>query len=132
MTKGSTIYIKTVLKNDDYMNQYYLAGYSINGTTYVEHTVAESQTGTVKESFTIPEDWEWNYVEITPIYFLRDNSNTIKFYVEGYDQTVMDAGWGNTVGVYPYYQDPTNNSQVANVNNPFGGYPGQPLMFYKG
>lgn len=132
VTKGSTIHIKTVLKNDDYMNQYYLAGYSINGTTYVEHTVAESQTGTVTESFTIPEDWEWNYVEITPIYFLRDNSNTIKFYVEGYDQTVMDAGWGNTVGVYPYYQDSTNNSQVANVNNPFGGYPGQPLMFYKG
>lgn len=132
VTKGSTIYIKTVLKNDDYMNQYYLAGYSINGTTYVEHTVAESQTGTVTESFTIPEDWEWNYVEITPIYFLRENSNTIKFYVEGYDQTVMDAGWGNTVGVYPYYQDHTNNSQVANVNNPFGGYPGQPLMFYKG
>ena len=114
------------------MNQYYLAGYSINGTTYVEHTVAESQNGTVTESFEIPEDWEWNYVEITPIYFLRDNSNTIKFYVEGYDQTVMDAGWGNTVGVYPYYQDHTNNSQVANVNNPFGGYPGQPLMFYKG
>lgn len=130
--KGSTIYIKTVLKNDDYMNQYYLAGYSINGTTYVEHTVAESQTGTVTESFTIPKDWEWNYVEITPIYFLRDSANTIKFYVEGYDQTVMDAGWGNTVGVYPYYQDPTNNSQVANINNPFGGYPGQPLMFYKG
>ena len=132
VTKGSTIHIKTVLKNDEYMNQYYLAGYSINGTTYVEHTVAESQTGTVTESFTIPEDWEWNYVEITPIYFLRDNSNTIKLYVEGYDQTVMDAGWGNTVGVYLYYQDPTNNSQVANVNNPFGGYPGQPLMFYKG
>ena len=130
--KGSTIYIKTVLKNDDYMNQYYLAGYSINGTTYVEHTVAESETGTVTESFTIPEDWEWNYVEITPIYFLRNSEKTIKFYVEGYDQTVMDAGWGNTVGVYPYYQDPTNNSQVANVNNPFGGYPGQPLMFYKG
>lgn len=132
VTKGSTIYIKTVLKDDDYMNQYYLAGYSINGTTYVEHTVAESQTGTVKESFEIPEDWEWNYVEITPIYFLRNSEKTIKFYVEGYDQTVMDAGWGNTVGVYPYYQDPTNNSQVANINNPFGGYPGQPLMFYKG
>jgi hypothetical protein len=132
VTKGSTIYIKTVLKDDDYMNQYYLAGYSINGTTYVEHTVAESRTGTVTESFEIPEDWEWNYVEITPIYFLRNSEKTIKFYVEGYDQTVMDAGWGNTVGVYPYYQDPTNNSQVANINNPFGGYPGQPLMFYKG
>lgn len=129
--KGSTIYFKTVLKNDDYMNQYYLVGYSINGTVYQLHTVAESQTGTVTETFTIPTDWDYDYVEITPIYFLRSGTS-IRFYVEGYDQNVMDAGWGNTVGVYPYYQDPTNNDQVANVNNPFGGYPGQPLVFYKG
>lgn len=131
INKGDTIYIKTVLKHDDYMNQYYLVGYSINGTVYQLHTVAESATGTVSEAFTIPEDWDYNYVEITPIYFFR-SGDSIRFYVEGYDQTVMDAGWGNTVGVYPYYQDPTNNDQVANVNNPFGGYPGQPLVFYKG
>ncbi len=129
--KGTTIYIKTVLKNDTYMNNYYLVGYSINGTVYQLHTVTESDTRTVTETFTIPEDWDYNYVEITPIYFVRDN-NTIKFFVEGYDQTVMDAGWGNTVGVYPFYQDPTNNDQVANKNNAFGGYPGQPLVFYKG
>lgn len=113
------------------MNDYYLVGYSINGTVYQLHTVSESDMRTVTETFTIPEDWDYNYVEITPIYFVRGN-NTIKFFVEGYDQTVMDAGWGNTVGVYPYYQDPTNNDQVANKNNAFGGYPGQPLVFYKG
>lgn len=132
--KGSTIYFKTVLKNDTYMNQYYLVGYSINGTVYQLHAASESGTsggGTVTESFTIPTDWDYDYVEITPIYFLRSGTS-IRFYVEGYDQNVMDAGWGNTVGVYPYYQDPTNNDQVANVNNPFGGYPGQPMVFYKG
>lgn len=132
--KGSTIYFKTVLKSDDYMNQYYLVGYSINGTVYQLHSASDSGAsggGTVTESFTIPTDWDYDYVEITPIYFLRSGTS-IRFYVEGYDQTVMDAGWGNTVGVYPYYQDPTNNDQVANVNNPFGGYPGQPLVFYKG
>ena len=131
VAKGTTIYIKTVLKNDDYMNKYYLVGYSINGTVYQLHTVAESQTRTVTETFTIPTEWDYNYVEITPIYFLRSGTS-IRFYVEGYDQSIMDAGWGNTVGVYPYYQDPTNNDQVANINNPFGGYPGQPLVFYKG
>ena len=131
VAKGTTIYIKTVLKNDDYMNQYYLVGYSINGTVYQLHTVAESQTHTVTETFTIPTEWDYNYVEITPIYFLRSGTS-IRFYVEGYDQSVMDVGWGNTVGVYPYYQDPTNNDQVANINNPFGGYPGQPMVFYKG
>lgn len=132
--KGSTIHFKTVLKNDTYMNQYYLVGYSINGTVYQLHAASESGTsggGTVTESFTIPTDWDYDYVEITPIYFLRSGTS-IRFYVEGYDQNVMDAGWGNTVGVYPYYQDPTNNDQVANVNNPFGGYPGQPMVFYKG
>lgn len=132
--KGSTIYFKTVLKSDDYMNQYYLVGYSINGTVYQLHSASDSGAsggGTVTESFTIPTDWDYDYVEITPIYFLRSGTS-IRFYVEGYDQNVMDAGWGNTVGVYPYYQDPTNNDQVANVNNPFGGYPGQPLVFYKG
>lgn len=131
VAKGTTIYIKTVLKNDEYMNQYYLVGYSINGTVYQLHTVAESQTRTVTETFTIPTEWDYNYVEITPIYFLRSGTS-IRFYVEGYDQSVMDVGWGNTVGVYPYYQDPTNNDQVANINNPFGGYPGQPMVFYKG
>ena len=129
--KGTTIYITTVLKNDTYMNNYYLVGYSINGTVYQLHTVSESDTRTVTETFTIPEDWDYNYVEITPIYFVR-SGDTIKFFVEGYDQNVMDAGWGNTVGVYPYYQNPADNDQVANVNNPFGGYPGQPLVFYKG
>ena len=129
--KGETLYIKTNLKNDTYMNRYYLYAYSINGKCYQIHTVAESQTGSVTEAFTVPEDWEYDYVEITPIYFLRDSSNAITFYVEGYDEEVMHAGWGNTPYVYPFYQD-ANFNYVTNVNNPFGGYPGQPLVFYQG
>ena len=131
--KGDTLYIKTVLKDDTFMNKYYLAAYSINGKTYALHTTAESDTRTVTEAFTVPEDWEDKYVEITPIYFLRDSAgiNTITFYIEGYDETVMNAGWGNTPFVYPFYQD-ANFNYVSNINNAFGGYPGQPMVFYKG
>ena len=131
--KGKTLYIKTNLKNDTYMNRYYLYAYSINGKCYQIHTVDESDTGSVTEAFTVPEDWEDKYVEITPIYFLRDSdsSNEITFYVEGYDEEVMNAGWGNTPYVYPFYQD-ANFNYVGNVNNAFGGYQGQPLVFYKG
>ena len=129
--KGKTLYIKTNLKSDTYMNRYYLYAYSINGKCYKIHTVDESDTGSVTEAFTVPEDWEDKYVEITPIYFLRDLSDEITFYVEGYDEEVMNAGWGNTPYVYPFYQD-ANFNYVGNVNNAFGGYQGQPLVFYKG
>ena len=129
--KGETLYIKTNLKDDTYMNRYYLYAYSINGKCYQIHTVAESETGSVTEAFTVPEDWEYDYVEITPIYFLRNSTGAITFYVEGYDEEVMHAGWGNTPYVYPFYQD-ANFNYVTNVNNPFGGYPGQPLVFYQG
>ena len=72
-------------------------------------------------------------MEITPIFQKEENAdNILKFYVEGFDETVQDAGWGDTLGVYPFYQNPDTNSYIANINNPFGGYPGQPMIFYKG
>ncbi len=131
-TKGETLYIKTNI-DDTLKATHYLAAYCINGKTYKLHTEAESATGSVTEAFTVPEDWEDKYVEITPIYFLRDSAgtNTITFYIEGYDETVMNAGWGNTPFVYPFYQD-ANFNNVSNINNAFGGYPGQPMVFYKG
>lgn len=128
--KGDTLYIKTNL-DSELMENLYLAAYSINGKSYQIHTVAESATGSVTEAFTVPEDFEDNYIEITPIYFPKVSTNCITFYIEGYDETVMNAGWGNTPFVYPFYQDSDSN-YVANINNAFGGYPGQPMVFYQG
>ena len=130
--KGDTLYIKTNL-DSTLKEKYYLAAYCINGKTYELHTPEESATGSVTEAFTVPEDWEDKYVEITPIYFLKDTAGTkmITFYIEGYDEEVMNAGWGNTPFVYPFYQD-ANFNYVSNINNAFGGYPGQPMVFYKG
>ena len=126
--KGQTFYIKTTL-DSTLSEHHYLVAYSINGKCYQLHSSSEGST--VTESFTVPEDWEDKYIEITPIYFPKDASNCITFYVEGYDETVMNAGWGNTPYVYPFYQD-QNYNYVGNINNAFGGYPGQPLVFYKG
>ena len=53
------------------------------------------------------------------------------FYVESYDQTVEDAGWGNTLYVYPFYTA-NGNTDVFGADNAFGGYPGQPVIFHKG
>ena len=130
--KGETLYIQTNI-DTSLRATHYLAAYCINGKTYALHAASESDDGVVTESFTVPEDWEDKYVEITPIYFLRDTEGTkmITFYIEGYDEEVMNAGWGNTPFVYPFYQD-ANFNYVSNINNAFGGYPGQPMVFYKG
>lgn len=129
--KGQTLYIKTNMDSTLLAN-HYLVAYSINGKCYKLHGTNEGDTnGYVTEAFTVPEDFEDNYIEITPIYFPKDASNCITFYIEGYDETVMNAGWGNTPYVYPFYQD-QNNNYVANINNAFGGYPGQPMVFYQG
>ena len=129
--KGTTIYIKTVLDSTYIQQQYYVKGFSINGTVY--NLYSYNNTGVYTEAFTIPEDWAKNYVEITPIFQKVENAdNVIRFYVEGFDKEVQDAGWGDTLGVYPFYQNEATNAYVGNINNPFGGYPGQPMIFYKG
>lgn len=128
--KGQTFYLKTNM-DSTLLENHYLVAYSINGKCYKLHAASESVGGSVTEAFTVPEDWEDKYVEITPIYFPKDADNCITFYVEGYDEEVMNAGWGNTPYVYPFYQD-DNYNYVGNINNAFGGYPGQPLVFYRG
>ena len=127
--KGDTIHFTTVLDSEYKNNGYYVIGFSINGTVYQLHDY--NNNGVYSESFTIPEDWDRNYVEITPI-FHKTGGDILKFYVEGFDKTVQDAGWGDTLGVYPFYQNDTTWSYVGNIGNAYGGYPGQPMIFYKG
>ena len=138
--KGSTIYFKTQMSSDNlsgadrssFSANYYLKGYCINGVCYQLHTADDGGSpGLYQESFKIPEDWAYDYVEITPIYWRNDSSNCITLYVQGYDDKVKKAGWGNTIGVYPFYQY-SNNTGAHNVNNAYGGYPGQPFVNYNG
>lgn len=122
--KGSTIYFKTTVDENE-RDTYYVKAFSINGVTY-ELLNADTTTGVYTGSFTIPTDYDRDYVEITPIYYLVNPGDTVRFSVQGYDDSVMNSGWGNTLYVYPYWEG------LSKANNGFGGYPGQPMIFYKG
>ena len=140
-----------------FADTHYLKAYSINGMTYAVHTPTEATT--VAESQTIADAYSpqagdqyyeeiWTVrdvnttyikdngtidnatvggktIEVTPIYYMKDNSNCKTFYIDGYDGTVHNA-WGNMLAVYPYYEGKNNK------DNAFGGYPGQPMLFWGG
>lgn len=122
--KGTKIYFKTTVDSSK-RGTYYVKAFSINGVVY-DLLTANTSTGEYTGSFTIPLDYDRDYVEITPIYYFVNPGATVRFTVQGYDKTVMDSGWGNTLYVYPYW------SGLSKANNGFGGYPGQPMIFYKG
>ena len=124
--KGSTIYFKTTVDADK-RDTYYVKAFSINGVVYsVNDNPGTGNNGVYTGSFTIPTDYDRDYVEITPIYYLVNPGDTVRFSVQGYDDSVMNSGWGNTLYVYPYWEG------LSKANNGFGGYPGQPMIFYKG
>lgn len=120
--KGSKIKFTTALST--LSPKYYVKAFCINGVSYEVYN--KNTTGSQTMEWTIPSDFADNYVEITPIYYLYDDSNTKELKVEGFDKTVQSSGWGNTLAVYPYY------SGKSSTQNAFGGYPGQPFVFYGG
>lgn len=121
-TKGQNITVTTKI-GDSYKNNYYVKGFSVNGVT--PELYEWRSDGTYTMTYKIPADFDDNYLEITPIYY-RKNLSTVQFYIENYDEAFQNTGWGNTLSIYPYYQD------TENMNNAFGGYPGQPVINYGG
>ncbi len=121
-TKGQNITVTTKI-GDSYKNNYYVKGFSVNGVT--PELYEWRSDGTYTMTYKIPADFDDNYLEITPIYY-RKNLSTVQFYIENYDEAFQNTGWGNTLSIYPYYQN------TSNKNNAFGGYPGQPVINYGG
>lgn len=110
-------------------SEYYVKGFSINGFTGGVLTQQDgySHEGNVYEyTFTVKEDVyaDVSTIEITPIYFLRDDSSCVTFYVENF----MDAKdkWGDTIACYAYY------SSGNDSGNALGDYPGQPMVNAEG
>ena len=144
---GAKVRIKTTLSDNAsatgsfdskaFKNTHYLKAYSFNGMSYQVNTA--NDTGVYEEIWTVRAvntqytsdgaltnaTKEGKAVEVTPIYYLKDNTNCKTFYIDGYDGTVQDA-WGNLLCVYPYYEG------LSNKDNAFGGYPGQPMLFWGG
>lgn len=127
---GSTVTVKTTINPDATFaghsgSDYYVKGFSINGFTggVLTQQAGNSHTSDVYEyTFTVKEDVyaDVSTIEITPIYFLKDDSDCVTFYVENF----MDAKakWGDTIACYAYY-----SSEHA-----LGDYPGQPMVNAEG
>lgn len=143
---------ETFRGTEKFSDTHYLKAYSFNGMTYKVFTKNDGVATTNGKKFT--EEWtvravntvrtnddgtttaltrtltgtgdaSVRIVEITPIYYMQDNTNCKTFYIDGYDGTVQQA-WGNMLAVYPYYEGKSNSE------NAFGGYPGQPMLFWGG
>lgn len=127
---GSTVTVKTTINPEATFaghsgSDYYVKGFSINGFTggVLTQEAGNSHTSDVYEyTFTVKKDVyaDVSTIEITPIYFLKNDSDCITFYVENF----MDAKakWGDTIACYAYY----------NSNHALGDYPGQPMVNAEG
>ena len=127
---GSTVTVKTTINPDATFaghsgSDYYVKGFSINGFTGGVLTQQAGNAHTSNEyeyTFTVNKDVyaDVSTIEITPIYFLKDDSDCITFYVENF----MDAKakWGDTIACYAYY----------NSDHALGDYPGQPMVNAEG
>lgn len=121
--KGKEITVSTTI-NDTYKSKYYVAGFSFNG--YTPELLTENDTGVYECTYTIPENFAYDTLEITPIFFLKSaySANYVTFNIKGYD-SVKNEGWGSTLYIYPFYTD-------YGVATNYGAYPGQPVIYYGG
>lgn len=127
---GSEVTVTTTINPDATFaghkgSEYYVKGFSINGFTggVLTQQAGNSHEGDVYEyTFTVKKDVyaDVSTIEITPIYFLKNDSNCITFYVENF----MDAKakWGDTIACYAYYSS----------DHALGDYPGQPMVNAEG
>ena len=128
--KGSTVTVTTTIKPNATFaghngSDYYVKGFVVNGESYGIQPGA-NETGAYTLKYQIPDDVaDGTNFEITPVYFLKNSSNCVTFYVEGFDGDIQKS-WGNTIACYPYYEG------VADKDNAFGAYPGQPLLYEGG
>lgn len=125
--RGDTITVTTTI-DSAYRGTYYVKGFSFNGVT--PELYEYSSGGVYSCTYKIPDNFAYDYLEITPIYYIKD-ATAVEFYIENYDEAFQNTGWGNTLSVYPYYFV-SGKDDVNQKDNAFGGYPGQPVIYYGG
>ncbi len=134
VASGSTITFQTEIESN-YRDTYVVKAFNINGETYFPEDKGD---GVYECSYDIPADV--TRVEITPIYYYKETSGTVTFYVEGFEGDVKTQ-WGNgdsskaILSAYAWYN--TDQSyDVLDENAPnkpaLGGYPGQPMIYVNG
>lgn len=102
--------------------KYYLAGWCVDGETYLPKT-SNTESNEYSFDYYVKSTTELtDTIEVTPVYFYKTSADTetVRFYVTGFDDTVK-KDWGNTIAVYPYYSGGTGGDVFSN-------YPGQPML----
>lgn len=135
---GSTIKVTTTI-DEKYRDKYYVKAFSVNGYSYgiINGSAADKINGVYEFEYTVPEDCTDKFIEITPIYYYIDDTDTVTFYVEDFDEKVQ-AKWGNTIAVQAWYKNGTDVEENgegtfdSKTKNALGGYPGQPLVYEGG
>lgn len=135
---GSTITVTTTIA-EPYRSKYYVKAFCVNGYSYgiINSSAADKTNGVYTFDYTVPEDCTDKFIEITPIYYYIDDTDTVTFYVEDFDETVQ-AKWGNTIAVQAWYNGGIDEAKGEEgkfdslTKNALGGYPGQPLVYEGG
>lgn len=101
--------------------EYYLAGWCVDGETYLPKTTNTERNEYSFDYYVKSTTNLKDTIEVTPVYFYKTSADTetVRFYVTGFDDTVK-KDWGNTIAVYPYYSGGTGDV--------FSNYPGQPML----
>lgn len=101
--------------------EYYFAGWCVDGETYLPKTTNMESNEYSFDYYVKSTTNLKDTIEVTPVYFYKTSADTetVRFYVTGFDDTVK-KDWGNTIAVYPYYSGGTGDV--------FSNYPGQPML----
>lgn len=129
---GSTVTVTTTINPDATFaghngSDYYVKGFSVNGIFggVLSQTESKNHSSDVYTyTFEVNQKIYGSKLEITPVYFLKNDDNCVYFYIENYDSAKQI--WGNTPSCYVYYGSGTTTLEAL------GYYPGQPMVDYNG
>lgn len=129
---GSTVTVTTTINPNVTFaghngSDYYVKGFSVNGVFggVLSQTDGKNHSGDVYTyTFEVNQEIYGSKLEITPVYFLKNDDNCVYFYIENYDSAKQI--WGNTPSCYVYYGSGTTTLEAL------GYYPGQPMVDYNG
>lgn len=129
---GSTVTVTTTIDPDATFaghngSDYYVKGFSVNGIFggVLSQTEGKNHSSDVYTyTFEVNQEIYGSKLEITPVYFLKNDENCVYFYIENYDSAKQI--WGNTPSCYVYYGSGTTTLEAL------GYYPGQPMVDYNG
>lgn len=129
---GSTVTVTTTINPNATFaghkgSDYYVKGFSVNGVFggVLSQTDGKNHSGDVYTyTFEVNQEIYGSKLEITPVYFLKNDDNCVYFYIENYDSAKQI--WGNTPSCYVYYGSGKTTLEAL------GYYPGQPMVDYNG